>query len=101
MYAIDFFNMPPQYSIFQKETNKTQFGGVLFLIYLIVMFFISLAYILDYAVNDKYEIEFSIVNSFFSKINPEDIEFGKFDSGVNPELNFIFYIGINYELDPM
>ena len=100
MYAIDFFNMPPQYSIFQKETNKTQFGGVLFLIYLIVMFFISLAYLLDYAVNEKFEIEFSIVNSFFSKINPGDMVNGRFDSGVNPEINFIYYIGINYALDP-
>ena len=49
MRAFDFLIMPPQFSIFKKETNKTQFGGVLFLIYLIVMFFISLAYILDYA----------------------------------------------------
>ena len=64
------------------------------------MFFISLAYILDYAVNDKFEIEFSVVNSFFSKINPDVIEQGKFDSGVNPEINFIFYVGINYVLDP-
>jgi hypothetical protein len=74
MNAIDFFNLPPQYSIFQKETNKTQFGGVLFLIYLIVMLFISLAYILDYAVNEKYEIEYSIVNSFFSKKSYEEIQ---------------------------
>ena len=39
MNAIDFFKLPPQYSIFQKEKNKTQYGGVLFLIYLIIMFF--------------------------------------------------------------
>ena len=99
MNVLDFLIMPPQFSIFKKETNKTQFGGVLFLIYLIVMFFISLAYILDYAVNDKYEIEFSLVNSFFSKKNPIDISYGRFDSGVNPEINFIFYVGINYALN--
>ena len=100
MNAIDFFNLPPQYSIFQKETNKTQFGGVLFLIYLIVMLFISLAYILDYAVNEKYEIEYSIVNSFFSKKSYEEIQIGKFDPDVNPEINFIFYVELNYTLDP-
>ena len=100
MNAIDFFNLPPQYSIFQKETNKTQFGGILFLIYLIIMFLISLAYILDYAVNDKFEIEYSIVNSFFSKKSPEDTQFGKFDPDVNPEIDFIFYVGINYFLYP-
>ena len=89
MNSLDFFNYPPQYSIFQKETNKTVFGGVLFLIYLIVMLFISLAYILDYAINEKFEIEYYKVNSFFNKKNPSDIEFGKFDPGINPEINLI------------
>ena len=39
------------------------------------------------------------MNSFFSKKNPIDISHGRFDSGVNPEINFIFYVGINYALD--
>lgn len=45
MYALDFFNTSPQYSIFQKETNKTTFGGIIFLLFLIGMFILSLAYI--------------------------------------------------------
>ena len=67
MNSLDFFNYPPQYSIFQKETNKTVFCGVLFLLYLIIMFLISLACILDYAINEKFEIEYYKVNSFFNK----------------------------------
>jgi len=100
MNAIDFFKLPPQYSIFQKEKNKTQFGGVLFLIYLIIMLFISLAYILDYAVNEKFEIEYYIVNTFFSKKNVAQIALGNFDHDVNPEADFKIYIRINYELEP-
>ena len=57
MKIIDFFNSNPQYSIFQKETNKTYFGGILFILYIIIMIFISLAYIVDFAINEKYEIE--------------------------------------------
>ena len=100
MNAIDFFKLPPQYSIFQKEKNKTQFGGVLFLIYLIIMFFISLAYILDYAVNEKFEIEYYMVNTFYSKKNIAQIALGNFDHDVNPEADFKIYIRINYELEP-
>ena len=100
MNAIDFFKLPPQYSIFQKEKNKTQYGGVLFLIYLIIMFFISLAYILDYAVNEKFEIEYYMVNTFFSKKNVAQIARGNFDHDVNPEADFKIYIRINYELEP-
>ena len=98
MNAIDFFKLPPQYSIFQKEKNKTQYGGVLFLIYLIIMFFISLAYILDYAVNEKFEIEYYMVNTFYSKKNIAQIALGNFDHDVNPEADFKIYIRINYEL---
>ena len=70
MYYLDFFNSPPQYSIFQKEKNRTQFGGVLFLIYIIVMLFISLVYILDFAINEKYDIEYMTIDSLFSSRSP-------------------------------
>lgn len=61
MNCLDFFGTSPTLSIFQTEANKTNFGGVLFIIYIIIMLFISLAYIIDYASNEKYEIESSTV----------------------------------------
>ena len=73
--CLDFLNNSPNFFIFQNETNKTNFGGVLFLIYIIVMVFISLAYILDYSLNVKYEIQASTVTyrdkSFDITPNPE------------------------------
>ena len=72
MYFLDFFNSPPQYSIFKKEKNKTQFGGILFMIYIIIMLIISLIYILDYAINDKYEIESFEIDSLFNTKNGYD-----------------------------
>jgi len=64
---LDFISTSPNFFIFQNETNKTNFGGVLFLIYIIIMFFISLGYILDYCINPKYLIETSVY-----RYSPED-----------------------------
>ena len=64
MNCIDFFTSPPNFYILKKRINKTNFGGVLFLLYIIIMIFISLAYILDYIYNDKYEIEYNVVKCF-------------------------------------
>ena len=100
MNAIDFFQSPPQYSIFQKEINKTQYGGILFLIYLIIMFFISSAYIIDYAMNDKFEIEYYLVNSYYSKKSPGENAVGHFDPNINPETNFMIYVEIYYPISP-
>ena len=101
MQAIDFLQSPPQYFIFQKKFNKTQYGGILFLIYLVIIFFISLAFILDYAQNDKFEIEYYMVNSFFSKKSASEIILGNFDQNINPETDFQIHIEINdNELNP-
>ena len=61
MEYIDFLSSSPSFSIFQKKANKIKFGGVLFLIYIIIMLFICLIYILDYILNEKYEIESSVL----------------------------------------
>ena len=57
MHSFDFFSESPNIFIFQKEYNKTNFGGILFSLFTIIMFLISLAYILDYAINEKYTYE--------------------------------------------
>ena len=66
MNCLDFLSIPPNFYIFQEKKNKTNFGGVLFLLYIIIMLFFVLAYILDYAFNPKYEIESS---SIFVNVN--------------------------------
>jgi len=63
MKKIDFLSEFPRVYIFQEEENKTNFGGVLFLIYGLIMLFISLSYILDFYLNDKFVVEYvSIIN---------------------------------------
>ena len=86
MDYLDFFSDSPKTYIFQKEANKTKFGGILFIIYIIIMCFISLAYILDYIEKSKYIVEYSkYLNSSFSMQN-------KFYFHQDKEISFKFNI---------
>jgi len=96
MNYLDFFSQPPTMLIFQKNSNKTTFGGVLFLIYMIIMIIISLIYILDYFLNDKYIVEYS---SYLNSNNKESSSlFSYLDiynssiSEYNPIINVSFNI---------
>ena len=80
---IDLLSSPPQLYIFQQKTNKTLFGGILFIIYIIIMFIISFIYILNYALNDKYVISYSSYKNFTS--NEEECNKNE---DLNPHLNF-------------
>ena len=85
MHFLDFFSESPKFYIFQRETSKTNFGGVLFLIYIIIMILISLLYILDYALNEKYTYESYI----FNNITDDENEYSKIieDNQINPLIN--------------
>ena len=87
MNFFDLISDSPKLFIFQKEANKTNFGGVLFMIYIITMLLISLAYILDYALNDKYTYE--SVTSYNHTDDKEEIKKMNDDIKLNPYINFI------------
>ena len=97
MNILDFLNSSPQYSIFQKEINKTDFGGILFILYIIIMIIISLAYILDFALNNKYEIESYTIDTLL------EIEQDWFNiDGIiekNPEINPMVDLSVQVRLD--
>ena len=89
MNCLDFLNTPPQYYIFGKRRNKTNFGGFLFLIFLIIMFFISLIYILDFALNEKYDVESYLIDTFVGNhLLRVDIDESKINPDINPKVDF-------------
>ena len=45
MKKFDILSQPPRTFIFERISNKTNLGGVLTIIYLIIMIFISIYYI--------------------------------------------------------
>ena len=54
MNKLDFLSGAPKTLIFEKSSNKTNFGGVLTIIYLIILLIIIIIYMVNYAVNPKY-----------------------------------------------
>ena len=63
----DFLSSPPQIYFLGKRTNKTILGGILFFIYIIIMIVILVFYTLDYYINDKYDIRYSIYKNINHK----------------------------------
>ena len=59
MKKFDILSQPPRTFIFERISNKTNLGGVLTIIYLIIMIFISIYYIYNYIIGDKYEYFYS------------------------------------------
>ena len=81
----DFLSDTPNTFIFQEEKNKTNFGGVLFLLYIIIMLLISLTYIVNFAINDKYIVDaLTHINSTYNE-SDKSLET---DDDLNPYVNF-------------
>lgn len=80
MKNLDFLSDSPKLFLFQKISNKTFFGGVLFLFYIIFMFILCLVYLLDFLFSDNYEVESSII------LNEKNIV--NITSKENPNVNF-------------
>ena len=58
MHGLDFISDSPRTYIFHKGSNKTNLGGILGLVYIIIFILISVAYILEYILNEKYEFSY-------------------------------------------
>ena len=93
MKAIDFLSKSPNIYIFKKEAYKTNFGGFLFFIFFIIMLVITASYIIDYVLNDKYEIEYL---KMINQVEEIDIERMNEDPNLNPTLEFVLQV-----LEPM
>ena len=59
LHRLDFFSNSPKNFIFQNTSNKTNFGGVLTLIYIIFFLCIIFYYIIDYILKEEYSVEYS------------------------------------------
>ena len=88
MEYLDFLGSSPTFSIFENKRSNTKFGGTLFLIYIIIMFLICLIYILDFILNEKYDVQCS--NSFrFDNV---------FDTNKGKTLNKLPDVSIDYSI---
>ena len=87
MHKFDFLSSAPQNIIFRKNSNKTNLGGVLSFIYLIIMLIITAYYLAFYFIEENYTIEYL----YYEEISTEDELVDKYN---NPKYNqnFLFKI---------
>ena len=72
MNCLDFFSDSPRNYIFQRSSNKTNFGGVCFIIYCVAILIIIIYYLIKYGNDSKYRIEYTSYKYDFShKISNE------------------------------
>ena len=91
MRILDFISSSPQLYIFRESSNKTVFGGALYLIYIIILILLAVIYLIDYFSNDKYEFDYTLVKeTFLSKKMSKNEEM---NSKLETDLDFIFDLG--------
>ena len=100
MHPLDFLSESPKFFIFQKETNKTNFGGVLFLIYLIIIISITIYYYIEYINTDEYQVQYKLLLNQNKKKEIDRINKKK---KKNQNIAFSYYISqvspVNNEID--
>ena len=57
MKKVDFLSGVPRTYIFEKNSNKTLFGGFLTIIYLLILFLLAFVYIYNYEMNNTLIID--------------------------------------------
>lgn len=87
MRLLDFLSNSPKNFIFEKDSNKTTFGGVLTILYLIVLFIMAFIFLYNYEINSKYIITY---NHYQKSLSHEEWESKINDPKYNPTLEFIF-----------
>ena len=76
--------------IFQNNSNKTNFGGVLTIFYIFIILIISAFYLLDYIAKDNYSIEYFKYTHDSNDFNQIDEDSN--DERYDPYFNFLFEI---------
>ena len=92
MRKFDILSQPPKTFIFSRISNKTNFGGFLTFIYLFIMIFITIYFVYNYIIGDKYEY-------FYSYRELPEEQKKKFFNGFDPNPPINLKLDVINELD--
>ena len=92
MHFLDFFSDSPRFFIFEKDYNKTNFGGVLMVIYILPISLITAYYIIDYKNAENYDIQYKKIMNYFSYNSSDIDDINKNNINRNPTFNLSFII---------
>ena len=90
MRRLDFISGSPQLNIFKEFTNRTNLGGALYLIYIVVLILLAIIYLFDYFSNDKYQFNYTLVETNFK--DQKLMEDERMNSMLNTNLEFYFML---------
>ena len=85
MKKFDFISGAPKTFIFQQDSNKTNLGGILTVLFIIAMFIIIYSYIYEYFANDKYNVSY-----YYDEVYYKDEEIDEIYNNIDlyPELTY-------------
>ena len=66
---IDFLGVAPHNFIFQNNSNKTNFGGLLTLIFMIITLIIIAFYLIDFITEQTYSVEYVFYEELIDDVN--------------------------------
>ena len=89
---MDIISSSPNLYLFHKESNKTNFGGFLFIVYMVIILLILIYYLVQYFQNPKYTIQSFSHFNFKTKAQKEE---RNNDTLYNPNIKFIVNVS-NY-----
>ena len=92
LIGFDFLSSSPQSFIFQRRSNRTNFGGVLSLIYSLVFLVIASFYLVSYYNQDNYSVQYLFQEKY---ITEEEI-YKRVESDIyNPKFNICIDIKVD------
>ena len=87
MQRFDIISGAPKTFIFQKNSNKTNLGGIFTILFIVMIFLIILSYLYEYFANDKYKVSY-IYDEIFYGFNPDGFNKIYNDKKLYPEIEF-------------
>ena len=67
MRKLDFISRSPQLPIFRESSNKNNLGGVLFLIFIIILILFAIIFISDFAMNERYKFTYTYIKESYDE----------------------------------
>ena len=87
MQRFDIISGAPKTFIFQKNTNKTNLGGIFTILFIVMIFLIIFSYLYEYFVNDKYKVSYTYESELY-----EDWDKAYNNDTLYPKIDFNLYI---------
>ena len=94
MHRFDIISGAPKTFIFQKNSNKTNLGGIFTILFIVMAFLIIFSYLYEYFVNDKYNVSYTYDEKYY-EYEDEDKIYN--DDKLYPKIDYHLYVNGNIE----